>query len=89
MCAPKLVPPGEVLVVETVRVLQRDAFTRRPAGEPYPQLGRPATRVQLKYVRSVETWFRELRFGSGMFADHNPARYEASISALARGVLDF
>lgn len=88
MYAPKLVPPGEVFVVETIRVLQRDAFTSAPPRDTYPQLGRPATRVQLKFIRSVESWFGELRFGSGMFTDHNPTRYEASITALARGILD-
>jgi pimeloyl-ACP methyl ester carboxylesterase len=87
MCAPKLVPPGEVFVVETMRVLQRSAFTS-DVGEDGPRLGRPATRVQLKFIRDVETRFGELRFGSGMFSDHNPARYEASLVALSRGILD-
>ncbi|KAL2846218.1 hypothetical protein BJX68DRAFT_125726 [Aspergillus pseudodeflectus] len=87
MCAPKLVPPGEVFVVETMRVLQRSAFTS-DVGEDGPRLGRPATRVQLKFIRDVETRFGELRFGSGMFSDHNPARYEASLVALTRGILD-
>ncbi|KAL2820052.1 hypothetical protein BJX63DRAFT_336668 [Aspergillus granulosus] len=87
MCAPKLVPPGEVFVVETMRVLQRSAFTS-DIGEDSPRLGRPATRVQLKFIRDVETRFGELRFGSGMFSDHNPARYEASLVALTRGILD-
>ena len=90
MCSPKLVPPGEVFLVDTSRVLQRDPFAAsRSASDAYPRLGRPATRVQLRFIRSVETWFGELRFGSGMFADHNPARYEANIAALSRGVLDF
>ncbi|KAL3460621.1 hypothetical protein BJX64DRAFT_178998 [Aspergillus heterothallicus] len=87
MCAPKLVPPGEVFVVETMRVLQRSAFTSEN-GEDGPRLGRPATRVQLKFIRDVETRFGELRLGSGMFSDHNPARYEASLVALTRGILD-
>ncbi|KAF4212147.1 hypothetical protein CNMCM8980_001894 [Aspergillus fumigatiaffinis] len=88
MCAPKLLPPGEVFVVETMRVLQRNAFTSDFGGDGYPMLGRPATRVQLKFIRDVESLFGELRFGSGMFSDHNPARYEASLSALAQGILD-
>ncbi|OJJ43070.1 hypothetical protein ASPZODRAFT_1210542 [Penicilliopsis zonata CBS 506.65] len=88
MRAPKLVPPGEVFVVDTMRVLQRDAFTSNASSDNYPRLGRPATRAQLKFIRDVETWFGELRFGSGMLSDHNPARYEASIAALAQGVLD-
>ncbi|KAL1881554.1 hypothetical protein Plec18167_003151 [Paecilomyces lecythidis] len=86
MMAPKLVPPGEVFVVETMRVLQRDAFTSNVGNDGY--LGRPATRVQFKFVRNVEALFSELRFGSGMLGDHNPARYEASLAALARGALD-
>ncbi|KAL4870392.1 hypothetical protein BDV12DRAFT_57515 [Aspergillus spectabilis] len=88
MCAPKLVPPGEVFVVETMRVLQRSAFTSDAGDDGYPRLGRPATRVQLKFIRDVEARFGEVRFGSGMFSDHNPARYEASLVALARGILD-
>ncbi|GAD98851.1 lipase, putative [Paecilomyces variotii No. 5] len=86
MMAPKLVPPGEVFVVETMRVLQRDAFTSNVGNDGY--LGRPATRVEFKYIRNVESLFSELRFGSGMLGDHNPARYEASLAALARGALD-
>lgn len=91
MRAPKLMPPGEVFVVETMRVLQRDAFTAAPefgASDSYPRLGRPATRVQMRFVRDVDAWFGELRFAGGMLSDHNPARYETSLAALARGVLD-
>ncbi|KAL4936947.1 hypothetical protein BDV06DRAFT_82931 [Aspergillus oleicola] len=88
MCAPKLVPPGEVFVVETMRVLQRSAFTSDMGEDGSPRLGKPATRVQLKLIRDVEARFSELRFGSGMFSDHNPARYEASLVALTRGILD-
>ncbi|KAL4805867.1 hypothetical protein BDV18DRAFT_14150 [Aspergillus unguis] len=88
MCAPKLVPPGEVFVVETMRVLQRNAFTADMGEDGSLRLGRPATRVQLKFIRDVEARFGELRFGSGMFSDHNPARYEASLVALTRGILD-
>lgn len=85
----KLLPPGEVFVVETMRVLQRDAFTTdASAPDGSPRLGRPATRVQLKYIRDVEARCREIRFGSGMFGDHSPARYEASLAVLARGVLE-
>lgn len=92
MRAPKLVPPGEVFVVETMRVLQREAFTPAPDfasdSYSYPRLGRPATRVQMRFVRDVDAWFGELRFAGGMLSDHNPARYETSLAALARGVLD-
>ncbi|CAG8012205.1 unnamed protein product [Penicillium olsonii] len=86
MRAPKLMPPGEVFVVETMRVLQRDAFTLPDLDGG--RLGRPATRVQLRFVRDVDTYFGELRFASGMLSDHNPARYETSLAALVRGVLD-
>ncbi|OJJ38225.1 hypothetical protein ASPWEDRAFT_35843 [Aspergillus wentii DTO 134E9] len=88
LLAPKLMPPGEVFVVETMRVLKRDAFTSGLREDGYPLLGRPATRVQLKFIRDVEAMFGELRFGSGMLSDHNPARYETSLAALARGILD-
>ncbi|KAL4993362.1 hypothetical protein BDV10DRAFT_27305 [Aspergillus recurvatus] len=88
MCAPKLVPPGEVFVVETMRVLQRSAFISDVGEDGSPRLGKPATRVQLKFIRDVESRFGELRFSSGMFSDHNPARYEASLVALTRGILD-
>ncbi|KAJ5946047.1 hypothetical protein N7454_002886 [Penicillium verhagenii] len=90
MRAPKLMPPGEVFVVETMRVLQREAFTPQPefGSDGYPRLGRPATRVQMRFIRDVDAWFGELRFASGMLSDHNPARYETSLAALVRGVLD-
>ncbi|KAJ5772378.1 hypothetical protein N7520_002907 [Penicillium odoratum] len=90
MRAPKLMPPGEVFVVETMRVLQREAFTPQPefGSDGYPRLGRPATRVQMRFIRDVDAWFGELKFASGMLTDHNPARYETSLAALARGVLD-
>ncbi|CAG8365194.1 unnamed protein product [Penicillium salamii] len=86
MRAPKLMPPGEVFVAETMRVLQRDAFTLPDLDGG--RLGKPATRVQLRFVRDVDTYFGELRFASGMLSDHNPARYETSLAALVRGVLD-
>ncbi|RJE22841.1 Lipase class 3 [Aspergillus sclerotialis] len=88
MHAPKLMPPGEVFTVETMRVLQRDAFTSTSSEDGYPRLGRPATRVQLKFISDAEALFGELRFGSGMLSDHNPVRYETSLAALARGILD-
>jgi len=89
MQADKLLPPGEVYVVETMPVLRRDAFMA-DAGDicGYPKLGRPATRVQMKWVKDVQDRFGEIRFGSGMLGDHSPGRYEASLAALARGVLE-
>jgi hypothetical protein len=90
MKADKLLPPGEVFVVETMAVLRRDAFMSDfgDSGGMYPRLGRPATRVQMKWVSDVESRFGEIRFGSGMLGDHSPGRYEASLAALARGVLE-
>ncbi|KAI9838962.1 MAG: hypothetical protein M1819_004170 [Sarea resinae] len=91
MQATKLLPPGEVFVVERQPVLQRSAFTARGndgQGDKYPSLGRPAVRAVLKYVRDVEGCFGEIKFGSSMFADHSPGRYEMSLGALGKGVLD-
>jgi pimeloyl-ACP methyl ester carboxylesterase len=85
MLSAKLLPPGEVFVVETMPVLQRDAFLK--IGEAENGLGRPAIRSVLKYVRDVERRFAEVRFGGSMLLDHSPGRYEASLSALGRGVL--
>jgi hypothetical protein len=89
MLSVKLSPPGEVFVVETMPVLQRDAFVRHDDGygKEGKGLGRPATRSVLKYVRDVEKRFGEVRFGGSMLLDHSPGRYEGSLGALARGVL--
>ncbi|OAG45607.1 hypothetical protein AYO21_00243 [Fonsecaea monophora] len=97
----KLVPPGEVFVVETTRVFDRlepDVAREAVFGPDdskddrteklYRALGRPATRVQFKLVRDVETRFGELRFGRDMFGDHSPGRYEASLAALDRGICE-
>jgi hypothetical protein len=97
----KLVPPGEVFVVETTRVFDRlDPDVAREAvfgpGDSkddrteklYRALGRPATRVQLKLIRDVEVRFGELRFGRDMFGDHSPGRYEAALAALERGICE-
>lgn len=97
----KLVPPGEVFVVETTRVFDRlDPDVAREAvfgpddskddrtEKLYRALGRPATRVQFKLIRDVETRFGELRFGRDMFGDHSPGRYEAALAALERGICE-
>jgi pimeloyl-ACP methyl ester carboxylesterase len=93
----KLVPAGEVFVVETNRVFDRqsDSFFAGGAGTAdtatervYRSLGRPATRIQFKLIRDVEGRFGELRFGRDMFTDHAPGRYEANLAALERGILD-
>lgn len=84
---PKLFPPGEVFVVETTPVLQRDAFTARDGAGTYAGLGRRATRVRLKYIRDVERKFGEIGFGGGMLGDHSPGRYEGSLGKLGTGVL--
>ena len=44
--------------------------------------------MQMKLVRDVEGRFGELRFGSHMFSDHSPARYEATLAALEKGILE-
>lgn len=91
MLSAKLVPPGEVFVVESMPVLKRDAFTQGHDGSKSSTaggaLGRPATRSVLRYIRDVEERFSELRFGGSMLLDHNPGRYEASLGALGRGIL--
>lgn len=97
----KLVPPGEVFVVETMRVFDRQEGSSPTAAAAaagvggdsatervFKSLGRPATRVQMKLIRDVEVRFGELRFGSRMFSDHSPARYEASLAALGTGILE-
>jgi hypothetical protein len=88
MLSAKLMPPGEVFVVETMPVLQRDAFTQsgKEDGDGGKGLGRPATRSVLRYVRDVEKRFGEVRFGGSMLLDHSPGRYEGSLGALGRGV---
>ncbi|KAM3086200.1 hypothetical protein ACMFMG_000337 [Clarireedia jacksonii] len=86
MLSTKLLPPGEVFMVEAMPVLKRNAFTKDEGD--HAGLGKPATRSILKYVRNVEKRFGEVRFGGSMLLDHSPGRYESSLSALARGVLD-
>jgi len=83
MLSPKLLPPGEVFIVESTPVLKRDAFL----GPGERGLGRPAIRAVLKYVRDVEKQFGELRFGGSMLLDHSPGRYETSLAALGQGIL--
>ncbi|KAI1005232.1 hypothetical protein K3495_g2982 [Podosphaera aphanis] len=80
MLSTKLVPPGEVFVVETMPVLQRHGFINGP-------LGRPAKRVVVRYIKDVEKRFGELQFGGSMLLDHSPGRYEASLRTLGKGVL--
>ncbi|KPI44975.1 uncharacterized protein AB675_2397 [Cyphellophora attinorum] len=103
----KLVPPGEVFIVESIRVFDRVGADVKQearygfspeevggggggggAGVQYRELGRSATRVQFKWVRDVEKRFAEIRFGSGMFADHSPGRYERNLGGLEVGVCD-
>jgi hypothetical protein len=84
MMSHKLVPPGEVFVVERSRVLRRDAFLRVGTGEE--RTGQPGRRVVLRYVRDVERRFREVRLAASMLADHSPAEYEDALDLLRRGV---
>lgn len=117
MMSEKLLPPGEVFVVETEKVLRRDAFVdpdgsggqqqqQQQAGgssrdennssskgkqqqqKSFKYVGRPARRIVLKYVRDVETRFREVRFGATMLTDHNPAKYEDALDGLRFGVVE-
>ncbi|KAK0725754.1 hypothetical protein B0H67DRAFT_571397 [Lasiosphaeris hirsuta] len=84
MMSQKLMPPGEVFVVESTRVLRRDAFLLE--GEEY--FGRPAQRIVLKYIRDVEKRFREVRFGTSMLTDHSPGKYEDALNKLKAGVME-
>ena len=98
----KLVPPGEVFLLESTQVFDRlgtdvkqeakygsDEATQEDREEKlYKALGRPATRIQFKLVRDVERRFAEIRFGSDMFGDHSPGRYESRLSALEAGVCE-
>ncbi|KAI1451791.1 hypothetical protein F4805DRAFT_71572 [Annulohypoxylon moriforme] len=84
MMSSKLLPPGEVFAIETTPALRRDATLHAGTG----QVGRPATRIVLKYVRDVEARFREVRFGSSMLLDHSPGRYEDALRRLTLGVVD-
>ena len=90
MLSQKLLPPGEVLVVETQRVLQRTTYGGGGASQGTPSspflMVSPARRVVLKYVRDVEARFREIRFGLAAFADHSPGRYERALDQLVIGV---
>ena len=88
MLSSKLLPPGEVFLVESMPVLRREAFAKDGENvEKGNGLGRPATRSVLRYIRDAEKRFGEVRFGGSMLLDHSPGRYEASLAALGKGVL--
>lgn len=80
----KLMPPGEVFCIDSQRVLRRDAFLL--ADERH--IGRPARRIVLRYVKDVQSRFREVRFGTSMLIDHSPAKYEAALNKLRLGVAE-
>ncbi|GKT48809.1 sodium transport ATPase 2 [Colletotrichum spaethianum] len=84
MMSLKLLPPGEVFIIESQRVLRRDAFLLSDE----ESIGRPAQRIVLKYVRDVESRFREVRFGTSMLIDHSPAKYEDALNKLRFGVVE-
>lgn len=99
----KLVPPGEVFLLETTQVFDRlggdvkhevkYGFGAEESKDDrterlYQALGRPATRVQFKLIRDVQGRFGELRFGRDMFTDHSPGRYESKLGALEAGVCE-
>ncbi|CAD6503436.1 BgTH12-03101 [Blumeria graminis f. sp. triticale] len=81
MLSTKLVPPGEVLLVQTIPDIYRRGVTKE-------QMRRPTTRVVVRYVKNVERQFGELRFRKSMLLDHSPGRYEACLSSLGTGVLE-
>lgn len=80
MDSQKLVPPGEVYLLETQTVFQQE----RDGGVDI----KPATRVTTRIVKDVEKRFGEIGFGRGMFSDHSPANYEGALELLLRGVCD-
>ena len=84
MMSSKLLPPGEVFKVDSTLVMRRDAFTQ----ETLDEVGRPATRIILKYIKDVEAHFREVRFGASMLTDHSPGRYEDALRRLTLGVVE-
>lgn len=88
----KLYPPGEIFILDSSRVFDRTPDESTTAGAQqsrhYTPLGRPATRVQFKWVRDVEKRFAEVRFGSTMFTEHSPSTYESNLNALNIGVCD-
>lgn len=90
MLADKLCPPGEVFAVESQPVLQRHAFVEASSkndGTKFESRSfRPATHIKLIHVGDVETWFREMKFGASMFADHFPGRYERALTTLHKGL---
>lgn len=89
----KLVPPGEIFTLDSSRVFDRDPdqSTKHAAEQARsfePGLGRPATRVQFKWVRNVERRFNEVRFGRNMLLEHYPWQYEKALGALEMGVME-
>ncbi|KAI0401640.1 hypothetical protein F4802DRAFT_418017 [Xylaria palmicola] len=83
MMSPKLLPPGEVFKIDSTPVMRRDAFTQ----ETIEDIGRPASRIVLKYIRDVEAHFREVHFGSSMLTDHSPGNYEDALRRLTCSVV--
>ncbi|CAK7275355.1 hypothetical protein SEPCBS57363_006639 [Sporothrix epigloea] len=88
MLSPKLLPPGEVLVIEMQRVLQRTSYgAGMESGRTETMLMvLPAQRVIMKHVCDVEARFREIRFSLAAFMDHSPGRYERTLDQLVAGL---
>ncbi|RMD39941.1 hypothetical protein DV735_g5188, partial [Chaetothyriales sp. CBS 134920] len=97
----KLVPAGEIFVLETTRVFDRlgvdvkqedtfgaDLNDDNKTEKVYRALGRPATRVQFKWIKDVPARFAELKFGRDMFGDHSPGRYESGLKHLEGAICD-
>ncbi|CAK7219476.1 hypothetical protein SCUCBS95973_003834 [Sporothrix curviconia] len=88
MLSPKLLPPGEVLVIEMQRVLQRTSYGAGiGSGRTDTMLMvLPAQRVIFKHVCDVEARFREIKFSLAAFMDHSPGRYERALDQLVAGL---
>ncbi|KAL5598343.1 uncharacterized protein BROUX77_006177 [Berkeleyomyces rouxiae] len=83
MQSDKLLPPGEVFVVDCTSVMRRN-FMGQQTVQGF--LGLPAKRIVLRYVRDVPARFKEMRFRPSMLMDHSPSRYEESLNRLRVGV---
>lgn len=81
----KLIPPGEVFVVDTRDCLRRDAFVQQ-SGQPIFH-GTPATRIELRRVKDVLRRFGEIRFNNEMFTAHSPSKYEHALDGLCIAIL--
>ncbi|TPX07630.1 uncharacterized protein E0L32_010729 [Thyridium curvatum] len=88
----KLVPPGEVLVVESAPASRKPKEKEAEEGEGdfvaagEEVTGGTARRVVCRWVRDVEARFGEMRICASMLTDHNPSRYEEALEGLRLGL---